>query len=337
MVFGLAAMLGAYGGGRIAGFVPAGLLIGGFAAMMLATGVAMLRPGRSEAEADEVTGKFRPFAAIGEGLVVGAVTGLIGAGGGFLVVPALVLLGGMPLRAAIGTSLLVVSMKSFAGFAGHLGHVSIDFPLAATVTVVAALGAILGGYIGRGLSTAALRRAFAALVIGMSAVVAYGQLPEGIRAVIFVERWPFWVGGLAIAAFVVLMLLVAGKPLGVSTGFTDLCAARTEPSARKSWRLPFLAGISLGGLVAAMLGGGLGADGVSYLVEGVTRSPVSTALLFTGGGLLIGFGTRLAGGCTSGHGIVGMAQLARSSVVSTVSFMATGFVVANVLSRILGG
>lgn len=339
LIFGLTAMVGAYGGGRLAEFVPAGLLIGGFALMMLATGIAMLRRRGETQVVDEAhAGRLRPAAVVAEGLAVGAVTGLVGAGGGFLVVPALVLLGGVPLRAAIGTSLLVVSMKSFAGLAGHLGHVGIDLDLALAVTAAASLGAVAGGLLGQRLSVRVLRRAFAALVIVMSFALGYGELPEPVRQAVFVDRWPFWAGGLAIGAFVVAMLVLSNKPLGVSTGFSDLCAAAREPGARRSWRLPFLLGIVLGGVAAAVLGTGIGSGSVGGLVEeAASSSHLTMALSLLGGGVLIGFGTRLADGCTSGHGIVGMAQLARSSMVATASFMATAFVVANILSRLIGG
>jgi uncharacterized membrane protein YfcA len=79
-----------------------------------------------------------------QGAAVGAVTGLVGAGGGFLVVPALVLRGGLPMSAAVGTSLVVVAMNALAGFAGHLGTTPIDAPLATLVTGAAVVGSLLG-------------------------------------------------------------------------------------------------------------------------------------------------------------------------------------------------
>ena len=78
---------------------------------------------------------------VAEGLVVGLVTGLVGAGGGFLVVPALALLGGLPMPVAVGTSLVVIAMKSFAGLGGYLSSVQIDWALAFAVTAAAVVGA----------------------------------------------------------------------------------------------------------------------------------------------------------------------------------------------------
>ncbi|GAB4003964.1 sulfite exporter TauE/SafE family protein [Glycomyces albus] len=112
LLFGAAGMAGAYTGGRIAEYVPGPVLLGGFAVMMVLTAVAMIRS-RAEPEAAPPR---RPVARIlAEGAAVGLVTGLVGAGGGFLVVPALVLLGGLSMPTAIGTSLLVIAAKSFAG------------------------------------------------------------------------------------------------------------------------------------------------------------------------------------------------------------------------------
>ena len=123
-------MAGAYAGGLLARFIPGTVLLIGFAVIMIATAVAMLR-GRKEISADDTTHSLPVFKIVLEGLVVGLVTGLVGAGGGFLVVPALALLGGLPMPVAVGTSLVVIAMKSFAGLGGYLASVHIDWGLAA--------------------------------------------------------------------------------------------------------------------------------------------------------------------------------------------------------------
>jgi len=117
LIFGGAGMTGAFIGGQIGSQLPGALLLGAFSVMMAVTAVAMLRGRKSVAGSHH---KGLPiFRIILDGLVVGLVTGLVGAGGGFLVVPALALLGGLPMPIAVATSLLVVAMKSFAGFAGY--------------------------------------------------------------------------------------------------------------------------------------------------------------------------------------------------------------------------
>lgn len=149
------------------------------------------------------------------------------------------------------------------------------------------------------------------------------------------ERWPFWLGGLAIGGFVLLLLFATRNLLGVSTGFADACAASFDPAMRRSWRLPLLLGIIAGGFVAAITSGAFSPTwSVPMFDARVTDAFVPKALLFLGGGVLLGFGARLANGCTSGHGIVGTALLAKSSWIATAVFMTTGIIVTHLL---LGG
>lgn len=100
-----------------------------------------------------------------DGFLVGMVTGMVGAGGGFLVVPALVFLGGLQMTEAIGTSLMVISMKCFAGYIGHASHAHIDLHLTLLVTVSAVLGSFAGGFCADFLPQAVLRKAFAIFVL----------------------------------------------------------------------------------------------------------------------------------------------------------------------------
>ncbi|MGF1647082.1 MAG: sulfite exporter TauE/SafE family protein [Kineosporiaceae bacterium] len=168
LVFGAAAMAGAYAGGRIAEFVPGTVLLVGFAVMMLATAVAMIRGRRAVTPRE---GGARLGMVLAEGAVVGLVTGMVGAGGGFLVVPALVLLGGLPMGAAVGTSLLVIALKSFAGLAGYLASVQVDWGLAAAVSAAAVVGSVAGGALTGRIPADTLRRTFGWFVVGMGAFV----------------------------------------------------------------------------------------------------------------------------------------------------------------------
>ncbi|MBX3125779.1 MAG: sulfite exporter TauE/SafE family protein [Polyangiaceae bacterium] len=181
LIFGAAGMVGAFVTGRIAHLIPAGVLLVAFGLMMLATAVAMLR-GRSGV--GPVAPRELPIAKVlGEGLVVGAVTGLVGAGGGFLVVPALVILGGLPMEVAVGTSLVVIALKSFAGFVGFLGHTPIDWTLAAWVSGAAVLGSIGGGALADRVSPARLRGLFGWFVVAMALFILGQELPPafGLR------------------------------------------------------------------------------------------------------------------------------------------------------------
>lgn len=170
LVFGAAGMAGAYAGGLLARFIPGAVLLIGFAVMMIATALAMLR-GRKDVDQKNGDHHIPVLKVIAEGLVVGLVTGLVGAGGGFLVVPALALLGGLPMPIAVGTSLVVIAMKSFAGFAGYLSSVTIDWKMAAMVTAAAVVGALIGARLTALVNPDSLRKAFGWFVLLMSSVI----------------------------------------------------------------------------------------------------------------------------------------------------------------------
>jgi uncharacterized membrane protein YfcA len=160
--FAAVSMAGAFLGGRLAEFVPEHLLLGGLGFIMLLTGSAMLRDG------EEPSGYARPLAlgrVLGLGAAVGTVSGLVGAGGGFLIVPALTVLAGLAMREAIATSLFIIGLQSFAGFAGHITHVELDFQLLAMMTGSAVAGMVIGSGLSKHISGECLKRAFAGLVI----------------------------------------------------------------------------------------------------------------------------------------------------------------------------
>ncbi len=173
-LFGAAAMVGAFFGARLAQFIPGAVLLLAFAIVMLVTATAMLK-GRRAATA----GAHR--LAVDRTLVLGAsvglLSGLVGAGGGFLIVPALTIFGGLAVPRAIGTSLFVIALQSSAGLAGHLAHVELDWTLALVVSGAAVLGSLGGASLGRKVSPDRLRQAFAWLVIGMGLFVFAKELP----------------------------------------------------------------------------------------------------------------------------------------------------------------
>jgi len=159
------------------------------------------------------------------------------------------------------------------------------------------------------------------------------------------EPYHWYTAGAAIGAITLLLLYVTRQRLGISTGFENLCALavhtpyfrRTEIAASTRWRLAFLGGLVLGGLLSALTSGGwqpFWSLGMFDTVFGWGHAG-KLAWMF-GGGLLIGFGTRMAGGCTSGHGIFGMSNLERASLESTLAFMASGVVTSNLVYRVIG-
>jgi uncharacterized protein len=169
LLFGAAGMTGAYLAGRIAEAIPGTILLVAFGVMMLVTAVAMMRG--SGVPTAKAPPRMSLVKILLEGFAVGCVTGLVGAGGGFLVVPALVLLGGVSMHVAVGTSLVVVAMKSFAGLAGYLGHATIDWTLAAVITAAAVLGSLLGSAWAARLPQRVLRRGFALFVLVMAVLM----------------------------------------------------------------------------------------------------------------------------------------------------------------------
>lgn len=170
LIFGVAGMAGAFAGGLLSRYIPGSVLLIGFAVMMIATAIAMLR-GRKNIVASDGSHRTPVVKIVAEGLVVGLVTGLVGAGGGFLVVPALALLGGLPMPIAVGTSLVVIAMKSFAGLAGYLSSVTIDWRLAAMVTAAAVVGALIGARLTSLVDPDSLRKAFGWFVLLMSSII----------------------------------------------------------------------------------------------------------------------------------------------------------------------
>lgn len=173
LIFGSVAMAGTYLGARLAMFFSGPAQLALFAAVMLLAAYFMLRDARprtARPSDDPAPHTARmPFGLIVvEGIAVGVLTGLVGVGGGFLIVPALVILGKVPMKEAVGTSLLVIAMKSLAGSAGYLGQVEVPWGFVAGFTSVAAIGILAGTYLVRFVPQAALKRGFAVslLVIG---------------------------------------------------------------------------------------------------------------------------------------------------------------------------
>ena len=173
LVFGASSMASAYVAGRLSSHVPPGVLLVAFGAIMVVAAIAMLRPRRARAP--------RPAASLGwlvvQGLLVGAVTGFVGAGGGFVIVPALVVLVGLPMQQAAATSLLVIAMNSFVAFSATAQTVSLDGRVIGAVLGAAIVGGVVGSLVAHRISPARLRRWFGWLVLAMAVVILAAELP----------------------------------------------------------------------------------------------------------------------------------------------------------------
>ena len=181
VVFGLAAMTGAYTGGRLARFIPGEVLLVAFAVIMFVAGAAMLR-GRKETSIFEGGQRVPVLKITLLGVAVGVISGLVGAGGGFLLVPALALLAGLPMPLAVGTSLVIIAMQSFAGFAGHLANEHIDWKLAGMVTAAAVVGALIGGRLVAFINPATLRQLFGWFVLLMASLMLAEEVHPALGA-----------------------------------------------------------------------------------------------------------------------------------------------------------
>ena len=169
LLFGSAGMTGAYLGGRVSEFLDGGVLLLLFAGMMMLTSIAMWRGRR--APASGARGKGAGAKLLLQGLAVGSFTGLVGAGGGFLIVPALALWADLPMPAAVGTSLFVIVLNSAAGFVGYASHVRVDPPLVTAVALCAVAGSFGGARLARRVDPRSLRKAFAGFVLAMATVI----------------------------------------------------------------------------------------------------------------------------------------------------------------------
>lgn len=168
LLFGAAGLPGAALGGHLGTFVPPALLLLAFAGMVLATAIAMLRQRKAVAAAPQGPMGRRVAIVLRNGFGVGLLTGLVGAGGGFMVVPALALFGGLPMPRAVATSLLVIALNSASGFfSATLAGAPVDWALAGGMSVAAILGSLLGALLGRELSAEGLRQGFGIFIMAL--------------------------------------------------------------------------------------------------------------------------------------------------------------------------
>lgn len=174
------------------------------------------------------------------------------------------------------------------------------------------------------------------------------------------QPWPWYISGPLIGLMVPALLLVGNKSFGISSSLRHVCAACIPAKIpffqydwkKEIWNLFFVAGILLGGVIVALwlqnpgqvqvnpkLISELQQYGITNY-DGLVPSDIFSwqnllsakgLIMMVAGGFLVGFGTRYAGGCTSGHAIMGLSNLQLPSLVATVSFMAGGFIVANLI------
>ena len=181
LIFTPTAMLGAYVGARLTGLplITETFQLICFGIVMLIASILMIRKGTVRKDSSGSASQLMPDQALSsesehkhrwlvislEGLGVGVLTGFVGVGGGFAIIPALVLLGGIPMKEAIGTSLLIISFKSATGFLGYLNQVEMDWNLMLTFTISASLGTVVGAWLTQFIEAKQLQKGFGYFVL----------------------------------------------------------------------------------------------------------------------------------------------------------------------------
>ncbi len=159
--------------------------------------------------------------------------------------------------------------------------------------------------------------------------------------------WSGWIGGLAIGLYALAQLALSGKPLGASTAYGSVCALVSQQSffrtgsyqERNSWRLWFLVGIPLGGLLAAVTSPGpvVASFSMGAMYDSVLPAvPAAKGLVLVLGGIMIGVGARMADGCPSGHSIAGLSLMRWPSLVASAGFFVGGIIMVQTLFALFG-
>ena len=181
-IFAATGAAAAFAGTAINRLLDPSLVLIGFAAVMVVAALRMLRSsddlgGSCALPGGGVNWRSCLPKAAASGVVVGLLTGLFGVGGGFLIIPALTLLLGLPMATATATSLVVIVANSAAAFTAHLGDTTINLPIAAAFTAAAILGSLAAGRLAHRLPSRRVRRWFAYLVLVVAAYVTLQAVP----------------------------------------------------------------------------------------------------------------------------------------------------------------
>ncbi len=154
------------------------LLLGLFAVLMILASVSMIQD-RQEVVPEE--DRIRTVALIVQGMVIGFLTGLVGAGGGFLIIPALMILTGLNFKTAVGTSLFIISINSFSGFLGDLMNYNMNWRFLGTITLLAITGILVGTQLSQSISSAKLRNFFGWFILAMGCFILTHEISQSFK------------------------------------------------------------------------------------------------------------------------------------------------------------
>ena len=184
LLFGIPGMIGTYFGAWSAAFVSGAVQLTVFAGVMLAASYYMLRPAElKQKKLEQNQGQPRSIGRItSDGLLVGALTGFVGVGGGFLVVPALVLLGGLSMHRAVATSLVIIALKSAAGFIKYMDvlaqqQLQLDWDIIGLIAGIGIAGSLIGNHWGCKISQHKLQTGFGYFLLLMGTAIFFSTAP----------------------------------------------------------------------------------------------------------------------------------------------------------------
>lgn len=186
LYFGVPGILGTYGGAALAKWVPGPVQLALFAVVMILAAGLMFRGKKGLEQQGDVPHERQALWKIAiEGLLVGVLTGLVGVGGGFLIVPALVLLGGLSMRLAVGTSLLIIAAKSMAGFWKYTDVLAeagqhVDWSLIGIFAAIGIVGSFVGNALSQRVPQAQLKRGFAVFLVVMGGFILAKEGPKAL-------------------------------------------------------------------------------------------------------------------------------------------------------------
>lgn len=180
LIFIPPAMIGSFLGARITNLpiINETIQLVSFGIIMLLASILMIL--KSNHKADKITDRLEEkkvinkyhitqiFLTIIEGFGVGILTGFVGVGGGFLIIPTLVLVGGIPMKEAVGTSLIIISFNSFSGFVGYLNQVELNWLIMIYLIIAASMGIVTGGYLAKKINSKYLEKAFGYFVLSIA-------------------------------------------------------------------------------------------------------------------------------------------------------------------------